>query len=178
MVNNQLVQTAADVFKSEYSIQNAGKKVKSTKSKKTGTVKGGALMDNVKNLAVPFAILLAKKGLETMYSNKSSNKDDSEISVTKLNRKRTVAGGKVLDKQMQGGCGSDCDTSIQSGGIGTKTKTKSTKTVKCEGGNNARGNNAMLVKNRFAKLSKEIDNFLEKHNLEGKHDGGKKKTIK
>jgi hypothetical protein len=54
--------------------QVGGKKtVKTSKKKTPKTKKGGALVDDMKNLAVPFAILLAKYGIESM-TDKSKDK--------------------------------------------------------------------------------------------------------
>lgn len=98
---------------SEYTFTGGAKKIR--KSKKSGTKKvvskkgpskkkGGALMDDVKNLAVPFAILLAKEGLSKMFSKKPATaaakpKSRSTIKVSGPARRRTVTGGS---------CGSQC----------------------------------------------------------------------
>lgn len=61
--------------------------------------KGGAIMQDVKNLAVPFAILLAKEGLTKMFpkdSKKSANTSVSPSSASKPNssrRRSTMSGG-------------------------------------------------------------------------------------
>lgn len=57
-------------------------------AKKPAAKKGGALVDDVKNLAVPFAILLAKQGLEGMFKKKEK-KASAAVSV----RRRSAAGG-------------------------------------------------------------------------------------
>lgn len=58
---------------------------------------GGALSDDLKTLAVPFAILLAKQGLEERKKNipnKSSTKNPSSTkSPTSFRRKTTMTGG-------------------------------------------------------------------------------------
>ena len=56
--------------------------------KKPAAKKGGALVDDVKNLAVPFAILLAKQGLEGMFKKKEK-KPSAAVSA----RRRSAAGG-------------------------------------------------------------------------------------
>ena len=61
--------------------------------------KGGAIMQDVKNLAVPFAILLAKEGLTKMFpkdSKKSTNTSVSPSSASKPSssrRRSTMSGG-------------------------------------------------------------------------------------
>lgn len=94
------------------------KKSGSKKPSKSGSKKGGSLASEVQKLAVPFAILLAKEGLDA--ATKKSKKSAKEISA------------KVPSKK-GGDCGSSCK---KSGGE---------------------------VKNRFEKLSQDIDNFLKKY---------------
>lgn len=182
-----------------------GKKkvAKKSPAKKT-TKKGGALMDDVKNLAVPFAILLAKQGLQTMFDRKKTAKKGGEVElsassaskVNSLRRRSTIAGGS---------CGSQCagvsqftqqnvqsPTMSQSVQLGGKKKKVLRKKVAKKGGadddddddqnNNifeaeggkkkksvkktskkAGGSQSQQVKSRFEKLSKEIDEFLQKY---------------
>ena len=83
------------------------RKTKKCSTKKSPKKKGGALMDDVKNLAVPFAILLAKQGLQTMFDKKASKvekkADSAELSVSA--RRKTAAGGS---------CGTQCAAAAQS----------------------------------------------------------------
>jgi hypothetical protein len=113
-------------------LQSGGKK-KKTVSKKSK--KGGALIDDVKGLAVPFAILLAKQGLDMAFNKKDktdkTDKADKTVKTVKtaktassLSRRKTVSGG---------GCDKGCEK---------------------KGGS---------IKNKFEKLSKEIDAFLKKY---------------
>lgn len=76
---------------------SGGAKKKAAKGKKPAAAakkpakkakKGGALVDDVKNLAVPFAILLAKQGLEGMFKKKEK-KATPAVSA----RRRSAAGG-------------------------------------------------------------------------------------
>lgn len=150
---------------------------------KKATKKGGALMDDVKNLAVPFAILLAKQGLQSMFDKKKTKKGgEVELeakTASKVNsqrRRTTIAGGS---------CGSSCAAGLsqftdaltppsnsvnppQAGGAKKTTKKVVKKVVKKavkKGGaeeQNA-GARAVQVKSRFEKLSKEIDEFLQKY---------------
>ena len=62
-----------------------GKKRISTKKR------GGAITDDLKNLAVPFAILLAKQGLDHVKNNKTTSK--SMVSPSSIRRKSTLSGG-------------------------------------------------------------------------------------
>lgn len=98
--------------------------------------KGGALVDDIKSLAVPFAILLAKQGLEGMFSNKKSTsaKKSSESAALK-NRKKTMVGGAC-------GCAAAQD---QKGGKAKKGGSKTAKSAKSD------------------TLAKSIDNFLRKY---------------
>jgi len=74
--------------------------------------KGGALLDDVKNLAVPFAILLAKQGLTQMFEKNRKKaaatpavrRPAVELKASVPSRRRTVAGGS---------CGSQCARAVQ-----------------------------------------------------------------
>ena len=52
----------------------AGKKADAKKSPVGKKAKGGALVEEIKGLAVPFAILLAKQGLDGMFNKKTEKK--------------------------------------------------------------------------------------------------------
>lgn len=75
------------------------KKADNSSSKSKVSKKGGALIQDVQNLAVPFAILLAKEGLSKMFkdekkaslSSKTSSKTASKTS--SLRRRSTMNGG-------------------------------------------------------------------------------------
>ena len=75
--------------------------------------KGGALVEDIKNLAVPFAILLAKQGLEGMFDKKkkAAEKPAAAISARKSTATRTRAA--------VGGCGS-CAPVAKVGGASKK----------------------------------------------------------
>jgi hypothetical protein len=111
-----------------------GKKQKTPKGKGK---KGGALVDDIKNLAVPFAILLAKQGLEGMFSDKKAEKKSGNMT----KRKTTMAGGAC-------GCSSQQQSADLKGGAkkpkgGAKKPTRS-------------GRSTMS-------LAQSIDNFLRKY---------------
>lgn len=74
------------------------KKTSSSASKSKVSKKGGALLQDVQNLAVPFAILLAKEGLTKMFKDekKSSPSTKSVKTASKpsgLRRRSTMTGG-------------------------------------------------------------------------------------
>ena len=100
--------------------------------------KGGALMDDIKNLAVPFAILLAKQGLEGMFSSKKSATAKASASTGATgaikNRKKTMTGGS---------CG--CAANKQDGGKAKK------------------GGASKSSKKSNMSLTESIDNFLRKY---------------
>jgi hypothetical protein len=113
---------------------------KKTRAKK----QGGALMNDIGNLAVPFAILLAKQGLEHMNKKKSTTpktttaskktKSASAATPASKSRRKTVVGG--------GSCGSQCAASAP--------PTGGSKSIKD-------------VQERFKKIANEIDSFLRKN---------------
>lgn len=84
------------------------------KKKKQSSKKGGAIVDDVKNLAVPFAILLAKEGLSKMFKAdaKKPSKSLSASSAAKptSSRRRTTQSG--------GSCNLGC--TAQTGGQAAK----------------------------------------------------------
>lgn len=72
--------------------RTAGKKpaAKTGKPGKPGK-KGGALVDDIKNLAVPFAILLAKQGLDGMFNKKAEKK--TTVKATAKRSAKSATGG-------------------------------------------------------------------------------------
>lgn len=71
---------------------------RSQDKKKQSSKKGGAIVDDVKNLAVPFAILLAKEGLSKMFpkgvkATKSSLSSASASKPSSSRRRTTMSGG-------------------------------------------------------------------------------------
>lgn len=116
---------------------SAKSKKPSTRTSKPST--GGALMDDIKNLAVPFAILLAKQGLDQHFEKEkeksSSSKTVSKPKVASVKRRGTMAGGS--------GSG-ECTTGCVSGGAPRH-----------------RENN--ILQQRFDNIAKEIEQFLRKY---------------
>lgn len=147
------------LLSNENPMMMGGKKSKKSKSTKPAASKpkkskkkGGALMDDVKNLAVPFAILLAKQGLQSVFdkkkkSPKSAISAKSAEGPSSPRRKATATGGS---------CGSGCSAQPMAGGAKKSKKVKSKKTTK-------KGGELSDVQSRFDKLSQEIDSFLKKY---------------
>lgn len=118
--------------------QRNQKQQKDQKEKKSKSKKGGAFVNDVKNLAVPFAILLAKEGLTKYFkdekandkktsssSKKSASAKSEKSSPNSLSRRRTMTGGSC-----NLGCGA------MTGGAAAK---------------------------QLVALQQQIDNFLEKY---------------
>jgi hypothetical protein len=76
-------------------VRKTEKKVVKTDKKTKRPKKGGAFVDDVKNLAVPFAILLAKEGLTKVFADKKkkSAKEDAKKTTKSSTNKRTLKGG-------------------------------------------------------------------------------------
>ncbi len=118
---------------------------KASSSKKTLGKKGGALIDDVKNLAVPFAILLAKQGLKNLFDKKEEKpkkKTDKKKAApaakaskpASTKRRTSIAGGSACTA----GCG-------MSGGTTGKSK---------------RG---ASIQTQFDSIAREIEQFLQKY---------------
>ena len=129
-----------------------GGRRKSTKKPAAGKKSGGAIMDDIKNLAVPFAILLAKEGLQSMFDDKKdkigvasdSPKSTSakSTSARSTSARSTSASKKTSPKKQDGGNCASCQQPQM-------------------GGNNKKRNESM--KQNYALLAKRIDEFLAKY---------------
>lgn len=117
------------------------KPVKAAKAKKDG----GALVDDIKSLAVPFAILLAKEGLETMFKKKNNSKSKS-----------AVGGMSKPIGTMDGG--GNCSMRKSGGGKTVGGSSCGSCSVKPMG-----GATAASQRERYTQLSDEIDKFLSKY---------------
>lgn len=105
--------------------------------------KGGALMEDLKSLAVPFAILLAKQGVENMYAKKTASakaKATKKPASAKAAKKPASARRRTT---MTGGCGGSCGAPMSGGA--------------------AMGSNSLAIKNNFSKIAADIDRFLSKY---------------
>jgi hypothetical protein len=103
--------------KSQQSKQQDKKKQAEPKKKQSQSAKkGGAIVNDVKNLAVPFAILLAKEGLSKMFkadtktTKSSKSLSASSAKKTTSSRRRTTMSG--------GSCNLGC--TAQTGGQAAK----------------------------------------------------------
>jgi hypothetical protein len=74
------------------SAQEGGKKKSKTKKVNNKLHKGGDLMTDLKNLAVPFAIILAKQTVEKMNVDKKTSKSPKSVEIS---RRKTVGGGSI-----------------------------------------------------------------------------------
>jgi hypothetical protein len=97
-------------------------------------------MEDLKSLAVPFAILLAKQGVENLYAKKSTKKAATPASAKKAATKKPASPRRRTT--MTGGCGGSCGAPVMSGGA---------------------RDNAMAIKNNFSKIAADIDRFLSKY---------------
>jgi hypothetical protein len=93
--------------------QDKKKQAEPKKKQSQSAKKGGAIVNDVKNLAVPFAILLAKEGLSKMFkadTKASKSLSASSAKKTTSSRRRTTQSG--------GSCNLGC--TAQTGGQAAK----------------------------------------------------------
>lgn len=107
-----------------------------TKSSKSKSKSGGALMEDIKNLAVPFAILLAKQGFDSAFEKKAAAAESKSAS---SKRRGTMAGGSA--------CASGCG---MTGGQSQKQQQR-------------RQPEGQVLQKRFNHIAKEIEDFLNKY---------------
>lgn len=112
--------------------QEGGRKKKV--AKKTAPKKGGSIIKDVQNLAVPFGIILAKKGLDKFMKSSKKSAAAEEKSKVSAGQKAAVGGAKKAKKPA----------------------TKDAKKAPKKGG-------AMQLQQEFNKLSQEIESFLSKY---------------
>lgn len=128
-------------------VETSKKAEKSSSSRrKTTAVSGGGIIDDVKALAVPFAILLAKQGLDSVLEKKPKEEVSSpspEKPATKSNKRRgTMAGGQC--------------------GMCASASTAAITTPSMTGGAIASKRSNELSK-KFNNIAKEIETFLNKY---------------
>ena len=109
---------------------------------KTRTTRGGSFFDDVKALSVPFSLILAKQGLDSMKARPSSSASKRSAAAT----------------QRGGSCGTQCAGGMY-GGSSSKVRIPHTAPSKKTMGGSATG----PVGAQMAQLSKKIDNFLSKY---------------
>ena len=113
---------------------------KKTRVRSSAKQQGGALMNDIGNLAVPFAILLAKQGLEHMNKKSAAKTADTKAKTTSASKTAAAKTAASRRKAAAGGsCGSQCAT--KSGG----------------------SSSIKDVQERFKKIANEIDSFLRKN---------------
>lgn len=126
---------------SKASSSKTSSKSKASASSRQTSKKGGALVDDIKNLAVPFAILLAKQGLSSIFEKDSAKKPTRSQSARKapaakpasIKRRKSITGGSACTS----GCG-------MTGGAGKSSKKGA-------------------VQTQFDSIAREIENFLQKY---------------
>jgi hypothetical protein len=123
--------------KSSKSVSKSTTKPSSKSPSKSSSKKGGALMNDVQNLAVPFAILLAKEGLSKMFKSTEEKPSKTSKKTGTTTSAKSASSSKSMRRRstMNGG---SCNL-----GCGAMT-----------GGEAAK---------QLFELQKQIDNFLEKY---------------
>ena len=136
----------------EGGIKSSKTKTNKTNKTKTKKSKGGSLVSDLSNLAVPFAILLAKQGLESMFDSKKTSQSL---------KKSSLKGGKTdtfVGSPLDGGdCGCGATSSMPTPAmVGGKNTVKTVKKVKKtkKGGETSK---------QSLSLNDQIDNFLSKY---------------
>lgn len=126
----------------------------SQKQRRTQQKKGGAVMDDIKNLAVPFAILLAKQGLEGLFNNKTTK----EVGVS-ASPKKTVKSAKPSARKQQ--------EQEQKNEQQKNKQQKGGACATCQGaavvGGGKKESNRPSLKKNYVSLAKKIDEFLSKY---------------
>lgn len=93
--------------KTKPSKKASNKTSKKSTSKSSSKKTGGSLANDLQNLSVPFALLLAKYGLENVFADKKrkENKENNKTSSKFIkNRTKTITGGEGEDvEQITGG---------------------------------------------------------------------------
>lgn len=125
--------------------------------------KGGALVDDLKNLAVPFAILLAKQGFDSMKgtTTKGPKETKKAISVSKKTAKASTASSAAKRKRTiaGGACASGCG--MAGGNMMTNTINDAMKSMGMSGA--SKGGAQKNIKSQFDSIAKEIEEFLQKY---------------
>ena len=111
--------------------------------------KGGNLVDSMRSLAVPFAILLAKQGLDGMFNKKTKTEDKG-----KSVKAKTVKIAKASSQRRRTATGGGCDSCAKVGGDDKISKVGGDDKISKMGG---------VTTSRYAQLSSEIDTFLKKY---------------
>lgn len=118
---------------------------------------GGNLVSDIQNLAVPFAILLAKQGLEGVFKSKPEKPVKAKSASSKTPAKKAEAAPaeskpKATQRRKTISGGSSCTSAAGCAGLkgGSSCRAK-------QGGYNA------SVGERFDDIAKQVKSFLEKY---------------
>lgn len=124
------------------------------------SMKGGTVVDDIKNLAVPFAILLAKQGIQTFFQNKSGDVGiaaSPKKSVQNANNSITASARPSASKSaQQTGKGLTVPKVPKRGGSCSACQASTSMT----GGSKQ---DASALKKNYESLAKKIDDFLSKY---------------
>lgn len=140
----------------------------SAKGKKQGKKTGGALMDDLKNLAVPFAILLAKQGLQGMFESKDSGEvgvaSDATTNTPKSSKtaskpSTSKPSSKATTKPKTKQSGGECSLCTQKVGGSKKEESQNRQSKKQDHLENIKGK----MDNNYAALAQKIDEFLARY---------------
>lgn len=109
--------------------------------------KGGAIVDDLKSLAVPFAILLAKEGVQSLFDSKSEMgvAQSTPKSASPAKKTPKAKGGSKQEQQAGGTCMSCQEAAKMTGGIRPRKGGKAT------------------LRDNYATLAEKIDEFLAKY---------------
>lgn len=126
-MTNEVSNSTTNSGFAEYSLVGGRKKSPGAKktTKKATAKKGGNLATDVVNLAVPFALLLAKQAVEAMFDKKKEKKEGkaktkasskTKSTKTKSSVKSAKSPAGVRRRTVAGGCGTTACAAGQSGG--------------------------------------------------------------
>lgn len=131
----------------------SSKKVGGTTSKRT-TKKGGGLVEDIQKLAVPFAILLAKQGVQAMFEKENVQQTNGNVAVASpANAVKNAKNANAKKSPAKGGY-----KKKQAGGSGC---TACEMLPPMNGGSKRGGTND--IKKKYNELASRIENFLSNY---------------
>jgi hypothetical protein len=152
---------------------------KKPKSRAAPKKKGGAVMDDVKNLVVPFAILLAKQGLQSLYENKSGDVGITASPKKSASATKSASTSVRVAKPASATKSASSERRVAKSASATKSASKKQEEQQqqqrqrqqggsctaCQsptitGGN---GKSGALLKKNYSSLAKKIDEFLSRY---------------
>ena len=136
-----------------------------TQQRQNEQKEGGAMVDDLKNLAVPFALLLAKEGLQGLFQNKSDS--DVGVSARKSASAKKASASSTAKKSASATKSASAKKSVskkndeqnQQGGACTACQSSCGGKA---GGSNKKANSEVLKKN-YTSLANKINEFLSKY---------------